>query len=288
VQQRIKTGQSAAREEYGEVTYEEVERPRRQRPPLDQDEDDEEPARKRRPRRERDFDDDREDDDRPRKKRGGMKNRQAMKLVNLGLGFHYVGLVIVLVGLVGALLMPLLLFTGTGIFLANALNVLLFIAVGLVVPGLWIAGSVLCLFVPPKSGGYSLILASVILNAVAIVMLLILWIVFGPFALLGCFASLAAWICFMLFLRALAGYIREHGCADEALQLLVFGIGLIVGTVLFFVFLFVLAMPMQAPPWLLMGLSFVGGISLLVLEIKFLLRNLQLIGTLRQAIVSRS
>jgi hypothetical protein len=274
------------KEEFGDVTFEEDDRPRRKRPQADWEEEDEQDRpRKRRARRAEDYDEDFEDD-RPRKT-GGMKRRQRMKLVNLGLGFHYAGLVIVLVGLVVSILMPLLMFTGIGLLLSVALNYLFLIAYGLVIPGLWITGSVLCLYVPPKSGGYPLILASVILNGVALVLLLILWVVLGPLALLGVFASFAAWICFMLFLRAFASYLREHGCADEAMQLLILGIGLIVAMVLFGVLLFLMAVSMQAPFWILVILSLGGGITLLVFEVKFLIRNLQLIGSLRQAIATR-
>jgi hypothetical protein len=284
-QDQIREGKPPAREEYGDVTFEESDRPRRKRPRIEREEEEEERPRKRRPRRDEAEEEDYEDDELPRKRTGGMKKSERMKLVRLGLGFHYAGLVIVLVCMVVSLLMPLLMLSG-GFFLVGFLNICMLVAY-LAIPGLWIAGSVLCLFVPPKSGGFPLILASVILNGVAIASLVVLWIILGPLAMLGVFASFAAWVCFMLFLRALATYLREHGCADEAMQLLYLGIGLIVGIVLFVGLLFVLAMPLQSPPWLLMILALGGGITLLVFEVKFLLRNLGLIGTLRQAIARR-
>jgi hypothetical protein len=285
-QDRIREGKPLAREDYGDVTFEEEDKPRRIRPRAEREEEEEDRPRKRRRRRDEEYEDEYEEDARPRSTSGGMKKRQRMKLIQLGLGFHYAGLVIVLVCMVVSLLMPLLMLSGAGLYLVGVLNILMFIAY-LAVPGLWMAGSVLCLFVPPKSGAFPLILASVILNGVAIASLLVLWILLGPLAVLGVFASLAAWVCFMLFLRNLATYLREHGCADEAMQLLYLGIGLIVAIVVFVGLLFVLAMPMQSPPWLLMILALVGGITLLVFEIKFLLRNLGLIGTLRQTVASR-
>lgn len=279
-------------DDYGDVTFEEDDRPRR-RPRADRDDEADDRPR-RRPRREaEEYADDYDAGpvDRPRKRSGGLKKRQRMKLVNVGLGLHYAGLLIVLIGLLVGLGLPLLMFTGlAGLWLANAVQILMLVAVGLVTPGLWLAGSVLCLYVPPKSGAFPLILASLILNGVALLLMTILWIVLGPLALVGALISIASWVVFMLFLRTLARYLREHGCAEEAMQLIVF-FAVLVGAVIAFVAgLYVLAVPMglgMNAPWLLMGLSGLGGVALLIFEIQFLLRNLQLIGTLRQVIATR-
>jgi hypothetical protein len=155
-----------------------------------------------------------------------------------------------------------------------------------VTPGLWIAGSVLCLFAPPKSGGFPLILSSLILDGVSLVLMLILWVL-GPFAMFAGLVLIAAWVMFMLFLRALATYIREHGSADEAMALIYLGVGLMVGAVVFFLGLFALGYYLRAPILLIQILGFAGTIGLVVLDIQFLLRTLSLIGSLRRTIETR-
>jgi hypothetical protein len=291
-QDRIREGAPPAKAEYGDVTFEEEDRPRRKRPRAEWEEEEDERPRKRRPRREEEDEYDYEEDDRPRKISAGMKKRQQLKLVNLGLGFHYAGLVIVLVGFLGnlclALLGPFVFGSLAAASLMGVLYLLLFVAVGLVTPGLWITGSILCLYVPPKSGAFPLVLTSLVLDGVALLLMSSLWWFLGLFAMYAGLVLIASWILFLLFLRTLATYLREHGCANEAMQLVYFFVALVVGIIVFVLVVFLLGFLVGArAPWLLVVVMLIGGITLLVFEIKFLLRNLGLIGELRQAITTR-
>jgi hypothetical protein len=260
--------------------------PRPKRPRAEWEDEDDDRPRKRRRRFEEDEDDFEEEEDRPRKKKGGMKRRQRMNLVNLGLGFHYAGLVVVLIATLLYLLTPVTLpFIGTApglfLFLMGAMG----LAVYVVTPLLWVTGSILCLFVPPKSGAMVFDMISLILAGVTIPMGIIMTFSGLPPILSG-LTLLAAWVLFMLFLRQLANYLHEETSADEALQIIYMFIVLVVCQIVLIVVMF--AIIFYAQSFLLASIiGLPAGIALFVFYIKFLMRQLNLIGSIRQVIATR-
>ena len=198
------------------------------------------------------------EDDRPRK--SGMKTRKRMRLVNVGLAFHLAKLwcliAVMLLYLFWILIVPLILGSGglhAGIGLSQVilwLILLLFVAR----PFLGATGSLLCFWVPTKARARLLIIVSFSLE-VASGLGDALMLVLGPLLALTAFASgsyqavgalvlvmfivvwaagTAGYILFMLFLRAVAYYLRENATAEEAMRLLIlslvtaFGGGLVV------------------------------------------------------------
>jgi hypothetical protein len=219
--------------------------------------------------------------------RGAKARRHGLERVNLGLGFHYARLVlfllttVLLVGLsVGVALVPRSPIVRVLVVIGSLVTLGLFF----LVPVLGLIGSILCLWVPKASKAKGLILASVALDVAAIPIGLVVQMRGLP-SLLVAPMGLASWVLFMLFLRRLASYLKQQPVAAEALALLWWGLLLVV---LPPVVLLLLSLVLRFLPWLSIIALPVGLIAWVVLAIKFLIRLLALIGTLRQLILSRS
>jgi len=221
---------------------------------------------------------------------GGQARRWAH--VERGLGFLYARLVIVLVCFLLGL--SRLILEGSILSKVNQILVLTE-AVGLLVAGpvLGLIGSLFSLRVPRYTGARPYIVLSFLLDPVSLPFAYFYFV--GQYTpqgellvLLGGRAAQAmSWVLYILFQRRLAVHFNEEIAADEAAQILVWGVILVpapwalVGA---FLLLFQVA-PFLAfitgPGW--MVLPFV----LIVLYVKFLLRQLALLGTLRQVIRSK-
>jgi hypothetical protein len=302
---------------------------------------------RRRRRRDDDYDreppeDDYEDEPRPRKKKKkkGL-TRQQLSLTNLGLAFHYARLLVYLIGMATVIAAYLLVLTlgagmaasraarsegpgtaGAGLLgLVMALALIADIAMVFVAPILGITGSILCCWVPHRTGARPLIMTSLGLDGGALLLPIIGLLVAGTaalrfdpgasaaalvFFLLSPLCALAGFILFMLFCRRLAGYLGEHGAADEAIAIIINLVVLIVSIIVLVVAVFILALlavggpsrvgagPLREPGTgaqvmgCFIGLLFLAGfITWLVFVIKWLFRTLNLIGSLRQHLRTR-
>jgi hypothetical protein len=249
------------------------------------------------------------DEERPRKK--GMKNRQRMRLANIGLAFHYAKILCCIV----SLLLVLFLFViapvigiaaaagsaegvGAGIGIvqvASCLSLLLLLAT----PILGGTGSLLCFWVPEKARARVLVIVSFGLEVGGVALMVLGYVLAlgsaasGSFAeagsfslmpLLGGLVSFAGFILFMIFLRALALYLRDEMSADEAMrQLIMFlavGIG---GGLVITVLGFVLIRTGRVGGFLMLGVM----IGWLVAMTFVFFAILNVIGTLRAKINSR-
>jgi hypothetical protein len=272
-----------------------------------------------RPRRRRRERDDDEEEVRPRKRKKAVLTRQQFSLTNLGLAFHYanflcllVGIVLILLGFLCLIMAGVGALTGAaqdrsaaqtvigvarvGQFLGGAGT----LAVLPVSPLLGITGSILCCWVPPRTGARPLIMTSLGLYAGSLLLTLVAFLVAGTvsfrtveadsaaalvFTLLGMACSLAGFILFLLFLRRLAFFLGDTSTGDEAMSLLIFFIILTVGGILGL--------------YLLMALAFAAGqiagtviliagiVAYSIFTIKFLQLILALIGTIRQHLRTR-
>jgi hypothetical protein len=268
-------------------------------------------------RRGRDRDDD-EEEERPRKRKKKGLTRQQFALTNLGLAFHYanflcllVGTVLVLIGFLGLLLAGVGFHAagrdraaaGAMVGLANGGLVLGHIgsfAILPVGPLLGITGSILCCWVPARTGAKPLIATSLGLNAGALVLTLVTFLVAGTISFqtveaesaaavvlsllaLGC--SLAGFVLFLLFLRRLAYFLGDTSSGDEAMSLLIYFICLAVGGVLGLILLVALAV--AAGRIAGTALLIAGIVAYTMFTIKFLQLILALIGTIRQNLRTR-
>jgi hypothetical protein len=220
-----------------------------------------------------------------------------MALVNLGLGFHYarlvVQLLVIVVSIFGqiAVSMTLAAAPATALGLAIVVGFAL-ITLNLAMGLLGLIGSALCMWVPPR-GGRVLIVISGALDAPQLPLAVLSFFVpmaglgFHGLMLLCVLMELAAWILFMLFLRRLCLLLGEEMMAREATRLLIKGIVLMVAPIPFAILLYLVA---GAVPFLMCVLAlavFAGVIYWIVLIIKFIFEELELIGSMRQVIVSR-
>jgi hypothetical protein len=252
------------------------------------------------------------EDDRPRKK--GMKNRQRMRLANIGLAFHYAKILCIIVALLLYLFMLVILpvigvagaagsveAVGAGIGILQVVGCLAYLAI-LATPILGGTGSLLCFWVPDKARARILVIVSFGLEVGGTVLMLLGPVLalgsaasgsltaassFGLMTLLGALVDLAGFILFLLFLRALALYLRDEACADEAMRQLVMflavGVG---GGVVVSVLMYVLIMRAgggRFGGFVLMGV----WIAWLVALTFVFFAILHIIGTLRAKINSR-
>jgi hypothetical protein len=180
---------------------------------------------------------------------GGERWAEHYRRTHLGLALHYAKLIGILVGLFCSLLVAGLLVEVGGLagLVGNALTTVLALATAV----LGVAGSVLCCWVPPRSGARGLILASLACDGAALLLRGVsgvLWvaIAFGlpaPFLaavglqFLAVPCALAALVLFLLFLGQLARSVGERRLGKEAVALVIHLAIMVGGT---FVGLFVL------------------------------------------------
>jgi hypothetical protein len=209
-----------------------------------------------------------------------------------GLGFHYARLVVVLLSFL-AYLFALILQSVHAIPVAAVL-VCSSVGESLVGPALGLVGSFLCLRVPRDTDARGFIIASLLLDMVVIPFTTLQYTgvlagladVVGlsdPLAVLIVFGLLqmADWALYLFFQRRLALTFDDANAADEAVQILVRGLLLVVGPVLA-VFGF-MALLTQVPlvGCLMFPTAYLLLFVLAVLYVNFLLRQLALIASLR-------
>jgi hypothetical protein len=250
---------------------------------------------------------------RPRRPQRRKADRQPFRAedrdrVNLGLGFHYARIAVMLAGVallfVGLAVGTFVAVVGSaqarqghvskGTIVSVGLVWLVFALVGFtfrfVTPLLGLAGSSLCMWVPLHTGAWGCMLASLILDAVATLVSLLLLLPGlvsssegAALAALPAFLlSLAAWVLFVIALYRLSVYLKEEKMAEEAVQILQRGIAILILTPLVLFALVALAGScvgaLFSPPIALYSLYYLFF---------FLRRQLDLVGSLRQVIASR-
>jgi hypothetical protein len=252
--------------------------------------------------------------------RHAERNQTRLSWVDRGLGFHYARLVVVL-------LFDVILGVGFRFFAVIIPSQSSVIPYGVVLPLmiaalLGLIGSILCLRAPPQSKARILILLALLLDLVVFPSTYFIYFNSNTISfnadgigltpeqvvlagiIVGEVFQLISWICFVFYLRQLALHFHEEVAADEAIQILVWGIGLLVVPLLLFalgafglvsfwllfiylglLYILSLASFWESVPsvgrfyWLL--LWFVAPIYL---YFKFLLKQLSLIATVRQVI----
>jgi hypothetical protein len=243
---------------------------------------------------------------RGRRRKGPVRTTRGLDKVNLGLGFHYARLLVLLVSvglLYGGIFVGSILLTfggGAGsvksglmglglIFVVSAIAGFL---ISFIAPILGLVGSALCLWVPAQSGGKGFIIASLALDGVALVMGLVLRLVglamdnpipglvgVGFSYLLGCFA----WAMFMVFLGRVCAYIDQPKMAEESGNLLIQGAVIMAVSPLLLLVVGALAVVPFAGIILSLGLL----LASLKYFFKFLRLQLDLVGSIRQVIWTR-
>jgi hypothetical protein len=288
------------------------------------------PAPPPRPRR-RDYEYEEEDEaayrQRKKKKKRAL-TRQQMHMTNLGLAFHYAKILTILVAMaVTGFANILVVMAGTSAVTdatpgaisgagsaISAAGVIAFVAqitIAFVVPALGITGSILCCWVPSKTGGKPLVITSMSLDSAGLVLPFICIIAIGAGAALGGLAagagagvlflllsplcSLAGFILFMLFLRQLANFLDQPGTADEALSVIFTSLLLLFGGPILIIGLVALGVFIGGKDRA--SASFVGctiGLFIIVVVIvwlvfvvKLLFRILYLIGSMRHMLRSQ-
>jgi hypothetical protein len=251
------------------------------RRPLPDDEPESRPRRRRPPPVEEDDED--EDIPRPRRRRSSAV-REQMRRTCLGLRLYALGLLLSLIamglGLLTMILGPLVIgsvFASGGISAGTWGLAFLVMIVNWIVYGCYIAGVILslvgtifCLFVPERTGGKVFVILSVVL----------FW--FMPLGNLF----------FLLFLRRLAHYLREWGMGEEAMSILMMSLVIGVSTPVVFVLLFLLfqllysALGVEVSMVLSIILGMVFFITLIVMCIKLVLRQLALVDSLRKSLAA--
>jgi hypothetical protein len=261
-------------------------------------------------------------DDEPITKRRTRRNRRGrhervdtkgLDKVNLGLGCHYARMVLVLFSAAGMILGMIGAFFGAasalgqagagntegaggnaGLAIALILLVIVGVTIRFIVPLLGLVGSILCMWVPARSGAKGLIIASLVLDVISIplsILLNLLSVLPGSVAVAAALGTIpafvlafVAWALFMLFLRQLCNYLDEVPMGDEAMAILMRGILIMFVTpiVLFALFILIGIVPcLGAFP-----AGFIFFYSLYYFFV-FLRRQLDLIGSLRQVIYSK-
>jgi hypothetical protein len=248
------------------------------------------------------------DERRIRKK--GMKNRERWALTRLGLGFHYARILCFLIVITTTtfllVLYPILSREGEPV--VAVIGCLANVALALT-PVLGLVGSLLCLWLPKKTGvARNLISVSFGLDAGALGGLVIGFLVTvaasgvnvgglggGTGALsaalllilLGILAMFAAWILFMLFLRSLAWYLDDSASGDEAMHLMIWTISLsLVPPLIIWTLAFSIARTTRSP--VAAGIVAYGCMLIwLVVYAKVLFKILELLATIRQKLPGR-
>jgi MFS family permease len=238
-----------------------------------------------------DQDRDWDEEEYEREPRAGKKRvrREQLEKVKLGLSFHlwkYVCFVLTIlfymtaILLVAAPFLPLLLLAlaGLGAFAA---------------PILGIVGSILCSWVPPKSGARVLILLSLGFDAGslgAVLFMVPLAIIVGSvlgaggvlaLVLLFGVCAITGFVLFMIFLKKLAYYLHDRPDGDEAIMAMLAYLGITLGGP---VVIFLSALVFLRVPILGVVLLFAMNIGWLVLIILTLFRILTVINNIRSQI----
>jgi hypothetical protein len=253
---------------------------------------------------------------RKRKKRPGdeepspvKKSTRGLPIVNLGLGFHYLRLIVLVAALV-ILVVFLVTLTGAIMYLSQTLYGMSLVSAVLlrillwVLPVLGITGSVLCLYVPSQSRSLPMIIISLCLDAIQFPFVVILMLVktestsFLVLTLVTLILSVAAWVLFMVFLAILCWYLEEENMAYDAYRLIRKGLTLL-GCYLLTQVIFRLIVAALFPAgkemaadglflwWIMFMLIVQVTIVWVVIIIRFLFEIIALIGSIRQVILSR-
>jgi hypothetical protein len=258
-----------------------------------------------------------DDPDRPRKK--GMKKRQRLRLVKLGLGFYYAKILCYLVMvLLYALGNVLIFMAGVAaltrnedafIGMAGLLTVLFLVAVVLfyVTPILGLTGTLLNFWVPQKAGARPLAIVAFVLDAVSLLLLLVALVMqlsavaTAPVAgfasslmasgmaaivqLVAMLVMLAGVVVFITYLKPLGYYLGEEVSGDEAGSIAItFPLTVVVPPFFLIGAVFVLRQAGCFGLLIILGM-FVGWLVGMVLV---LLRLLAVIGSLRQVLETRA
>jgi hypothetical protein len=216
----------------------------------------------------------------PRRKRSGQGVPiGSLEKVSLGLGFHYARIAVLVVAII-------LSFMSFVPFVSAVASFLLQI----VTPPLGYIGSILCLWMPRQTGARGLILGSLILDLTSGFLGLVLFVVAFIFPIpaialllaLPTFAlNFASWILFMLTLRRLCLSLRDEGMANEATDLLIRGIIMLILSPM----LLGLVLLLATGCFLILSIPIL--ITLLYFFFSFFTRQLDLVGSIRQVIATR-
>lgn len=205
-----------------------------------------------------------------------MSGSPALRTVANGLGLVLIGLLLMILGVLSLFVLPF----AMGL---DGLWIVMAIVMGSSVCSL--IGYMLCLAVPAETGAKPLIVVAVILNLVVIV-LTIIDVVSGLESSLSLFnnlLALAAFICFVLFLKSLAKYIGRKALAEDANSVLVIG-GIMMAISIANI---ALNLTFRAARGGGGGQAFacVLAITMLVMLIWFLIKYIGLLGGLRRALL---
>jgi hypothetical protein len=164
---------------------------------------------------------------------GGDRWTEHYRRTHLGLALQYAKLICILVGLFCSLVAAVLLVGAGGLagLVGNALTTVLALAAA----GLGVAGSVLCCWVPPRSGARGFIWASLACDAAAFLLRGVSGVLWGAVAFglpapplaavalqfLAVPCALAALVLFLLFLGQLARSLGERRLGKEAVTLII-------------------------------------------------------------------
>ena len=223
-----------------------------------------------------------------------------LDLVDWGLGFHYARLTLLLFCMVAFL--GLLILGVFGLEVPESLLIVIDLLAGailLIAPVVGLTGSLLCLGIPPEAKTRRYLAVALLLDFPLPLAYFALESEPGQlFVYIGAgIVQLLSWAFFMAFLRELARYLEQEVAADEALRLLKFGINLYTGILVFtgvVVWFADFARPVSTKqpetywPGCFLVLAIPVAIYLLYLLSVFLIKQLNLIGTLRQVIRSRT
>jgi len=263
--------------------------------------------------RHRDDRDDGDDDEEvvrrvKRKRRAASKAVKARRRsegfnwVRLGLGFHYMRIILFMVGLLFMnglfLIMPYVAASGStnGTVFVAFLTILVVAFLFFIVPIVGIIGSALCFWTPSEARALWLVVTSLVLDLVTTPLYFGANFVVGMmetpkpiFVLTAQFApivtSVTAWVFFMLYLKQLCEYLDERPAAKEAMEVMTYKVCLI-GAFFLGMFFAILA----SGVFLCIGaLMFLGVMGYgFYFTLKLLVRELNLVGSLRQVLYSRT
>jgi hypothetical protein len=221
------------------------------------------------------------------------ENRRQIRMVQLGLGFHYWKYLTFVLGLnlaiSGAILFSI---TPTGGVMMIGLGdfaVLVSLILGLV-------GSIMCTAVPPKTGARVFILVSLGLDSTYLFFLLLSYCIsfvaqilpgqnvgHNVVLILALGFWLGGYVLFMLFLRQFAIYLDDHRAADEAMMHMYAMVVVLAGGVM--VMSITAAILLRfATLWIALVALGAEYICFLVLFIKILFGVLEVIGLIRTRI----
>ncbi|HYV36519.1 MAG TPA: hypothetical protein VE988_12480 [Gemmataceae bacterium] len=232
----------------------------------------------------------RERDSRPRKKKDAVPKHQRMFLTRIGLTFHYAKILCFLASMLTLTFAVFLAFFAVqapsqGAAVVSRIFAMLYFILFAMAPVLGVAGSLLCAWVPRKTGGKELIIISFALDAAGLViyggcqMISIAASMAsgakaaartGPAAVMGNMAiagsigallmMLVAWILFLMFLKAIFRYYEDDNMIEETQSLLHFSVSVVVGTPFYFAIGIILAAVIGFKTHLIVGGLIVVGL----------------------------